>query len=258
VVIADVGATQCETCQVAVNMVFFWACEVTETKAAVVKVPENYVLNVCNATLASVSDDIVSVGLETTQMDQKPWKGVVAHLGKGAAHQVKLDLVFGLAPQIKFYVAKGTGKVNLTGYFQPGPPSDLFELDAEVGVAKPAAVEESSKAADKPQNNNKDKKNKKRAREETKKAPAAPVTWDQAESSDESEETSKPETKVVAKSSPAKQQQQQPKKDKSMDKAENKAPVNAASSEDASGKKKKNKKRRRNANAANGVAANGN
>lgn len=138
-------------------MVHFWASEVTETKAAVVKVPEGFVLNVCNATLASDAGAIVSLGLETTQMDRKNWKGVVAHLGAAAhAHQVKLDLVFGATPQVKFYVAKGAGKVNLTGYFQPGPPADLF--DAAPATATPAKQTQQS--------------SKKRARDE-------PVTWDQ-------------------------------------------------------------------------------
>ncbi|RLN93086.1 hypothetical protein BBJ28_00021824, partial [Nothophytophthora sp. Chile5] len=80
-------------------MVAFWGCEVTETKAAVVTVPEGFVLNVCNVTCGS-SDSAgagVSLALETLQMDKKPWKGVVAHVG-GKTHpwQVKLDLVFGL------------------------------------------------------------------------------------------------------------------------------------------------------------------
>lgn len=135
-------------------MVYFWACEVSESKAAVVKVPEGFVLNVCNATLASDAASSVSLGVETTQMDNKAWKGVVAHLGAAVhAHQVKLDLVF--TTQIKFYVTKGTGKINLTGYFQPGPPADLFE-----GATTEAAAPATSK------------KNKKRARDE-------PVTWDQ-------------------------------------------------------------------------------
>lgn len=142
-------------------MVFFWAGEVTETKAAVVKVPEGFVLNVCNATLAGAdaSAPVVSLGLDTAQMDKKPWKGVVAHLGADT-HQVKLDLVFGAAPQVKFYVAKGTGKVNLTGYFQPGPSAELPEATpaASVVVATKAPATSSN--------------NKKRAREE-------PVTWDQ-------------------------------------------------------------------------------
>lgn len=139
-------------------MVYFWACEVTDTKAAVVKVPEGFVLNVCNATLASTAASDVSLGLETKQMDDNLWKGVVCHLGpKAHVQQVKLDLVFGLVGQIKFYVAGGSGKVNLTGYFQPGPPSDMM-LDEET---IPAVVVAS----------NDFKKSKKRDR--------AAVTWDQ-------------------------------------------------------------------------------
>lgn len=148
-------------------MVYFWACEVSETKAAVVKVPEGFVLNVCNATLSSFSNDAssaVSVGLEAAQMDNKAWKGVVAHLGAAAhAHQVKLDLVFGFAPQVKFYVAKGAGKVNLTGYFQPGPPADLFDNDGSATIASDEKLATSSSSK---------KHNKKRARDEK-------VTWDQ-------------------------------------------------------------------------------
>lgn len=141
-------------------MVYFWACEVSESKTAVVKVPEGLVLNVCNATLASDATASVSLGLETSQMDNKAWKGVVAHLGAAVhAHQVKLDLVF--TTQSKFYVAKGTGKINLTGYFQPGPPADLFESATTTEAAAPATSETQSS-----------KKNKKRVRDE-------PVTWDQ-------------------------------------------------------------------------------
>lgn len=146
---------------VAVSMVYFWACEVSESKSAVVKVPEGFVLNVCNATLASdATVSTVSLGLETSQMENKAWKGVVAHLGAAVhAHQVKLDLVF--TAQSKFYVAKGTGKINLTGYFQPGPPADFFEsATTTTEAATPTSDSQSSK------------KNKKRARDE-------PVTWDQ-------------------------------------------------------------------------------
>lgn len=140
-------------------MVFFWACEVTETKAAAVEVPEGFVLNVCNATAGSLALGDASLGVETLQMDKQPWKGVVAHLGKTAgAFQVKLDLVF--SQKAKFYLAMGSGKVHVTGYFQPGPPSDMFEADIPliVGEAKPAADSHKSK---------------KRARE------ATAITWDQ-------------------------------------------------------------------------------
>ncbi|KAJ0400649.1 hypothetical protein ATCC90586_010580 [Pythium insidiosum] len=161
-------------------MVFFWACEVTETKAAIVKIPEGFVLNVCNATLASfdAKSSVVSLGVETTQMDKTTWKGVVAHLGAAAnAHQYKLDLVFGVAPQLKFYVAKGAGKVHLSGYFQPGPPSDMLEdeLIAEgVEVGSPSDDEETP--APKKQQSQPKKSNKKRARDEE-----TSVTWDQRE-----------------------------------------------------------------------------
>lgn len=143
-------------------MVFFWAAEVTETKATVVQVPAGFVLNVSNAaTSAFPADGAVSLGIETVQMDATPWKGAVAHLGKAAgACQVKLDLVFGAEQKVKFYLAKGQGKVHLTGYFQPGPPSDLFEEDI------PVVVEHAEPA----------KKSKKRARDEPK---ATTVAWDQ-------------------------------------------------------------------------------
>lgn len=141
------------------TMVFFWACEVSETKATAVEVPEGFVLNVCNATSGSFpADAAVSLGVETLQMDKKPWKGVVAHLGKPVgAWQVKLDLVF--SQKVKFYLAKGTGKVHVSGYFQPGPPADLFEDAAAVVVADTDAG----------------KKSKKRAREDGKTS----VSWDQ-------------------------------------------------------------------------------
>ncbi|KAK1932404.1 hypothetical protein P3T76_011988 [Phytophthora citrophthora] len=128
-------------------MVAFWGYEVTETKAAVVDVPEGFVLNVVNAT--STGDAQVALGLETQQLDGKSFKGVVAHLGAKQPLQVKLDLVFG--HKVKFYLAKGSGTVNLTGYFQAGPV-----LEIEEG----ATVSETSK------------KSKKRAREEQK-------SWDE-------------------------------------------------------------------------------
>ncbi|CAI5728149.1 unnamed protein product [Peronospora destructor] len=107
-------------------MVTFWGCDVTETKATVVEVPEGFVLNVCNATCgASNANGQVALGLETQQVDGKVWKGTVAHLGDKQPLQVKLDLVFG--HKVKFYLATGSGDVNLTGYFQLGPSVDLVE-----------------------------------------------------------------------------------------------------------------------------------
>ncbi|GMF65113.1 unnamed protein product [Phytophthora lilii] len=135
-------------------MVAFWACEVTETKAAAVDVPAGFVLNVVNATSGAAADAQLVLGLETQQLDGQSWKGVVAHLGAEQPLQVKLDLVFGR--KVKFYVAKGAGAVNLTGYFQPGPELDLMQ-------------EEARDAA---------KKSKKRAREEKK----AQTSWDEVSS----------------------------------------------------------------------------
>ncbi|KAG7387097.1 hypothetical protein PHYPSEUDO_014751 [Phytophthora pseudosyringae] len=136
----------------------FWGCEVTETKAAVVDVPEGFVLNVVNATCgASSADAQVALGLETQQLDGKAWKGAVAHLGAKQPLQVKLDLVFG--HKVKFYLAKGSGALNLTGYFQPGPAADLLE------------EEETPKVEEAP------KKGKKRAREEKKSWDEGEVLW---------------------------------------------------------------------------------
>ncbi|TDH73452.1 hypothetical protein CCR75_007994 [Bremia lactucae] len=105
-------------------MVSFWGCTVTETKTASVNVPEGFVLNVVNATCdATAADAQVTIGLETNQLDGKAWKGAVAHLGAKQPLQVKLDLVF--AQSVKFYLAKGLGSVNLSGYFQPGPSAGL-------------------------------------------------------------------------------------------------------------------------------------
>ncbi|KAF4042956.1 Nucleoplasmin-like domain-containing protein [Phytophthora infestans] len=138
-------------------MVAFWGCEVTETKAAVVDVPEGFVLNVVNATCGASSVDAqVALGLETQQLDGKVWKDAVAHLGAKQPLQVKLDLVFG--HKVKFYLAKGSGIVNLSGYFQPGPLVDLLE------------EEETSMPSEAP------KKSKKRAREEKKEAQKS---WDE-------------------------------------------------------------------------------
>ncbi|GLD92544.1 hypothetical protein PINS_up001103 [Pythium insidiosum] len=228
-------------------MVFFWACEVTETKAAIVKIPEGFVLNVCNATLASfdAKSSVVSLGVETTQMDKTTWKGVVAHLGAAAnAHQYKLDLVFGVAPQLKFYVAKGTGKVHLSGYFQPGPPSDMLEdeLIAEgIEVGSPSDDEQAAPAPKK-QDAQPKKNNKKRARDEE-----PSVTWDQAASSDSEEEE-----KEVKKAEPAKKQ---PKKEEPKPKAPAQQPKPTAAAPTANGSaesaQKKKKKNRKNKNKGN-------
>ncbi|POM76113.1 hypothetical protein PHPALM_6688 [Phytophthora palmivora] len=163
----------------------FWGCAVTETKAAVVDVPEGFVLNVSNATCSASTDTQVALGLETQQLDGKAWKGVVAYLGAKQPLQVKLDLVFGR--KVKFYLVKGSGSVNLTGYFQPGPSADLFEEETPQIETK---------------------KNKKRSREEKK-------SWDEVSpSSSEAEEVSekkvkaaKPETTTPAK----KEEQKKPK-----------------------------------------------
>ncbi|KUF89573.1 5'-AMP-activated protein kinase subunit gamma [Phytophthora nicotianae] len=148
-------------------MVAFWGCEVTETKAAVVNVPEAFVLNVVNATCGASSLEVqVALGLETQQLDGKAWKGAVAHLGAKQPLQVKLDLVFG--HKVKFYLAKG----SVSGYFQPGPSVDLVEEEAIIPSQAP-------------------KKSKKRAREEKKEAQKA-GTSDSEEVSEEKAKASKP------------------------------------------------------------------
>jgi hypothetical protein len=126
----------------------FWACEVTETKAAVVDVPEGVVLNVCNATSSVASSGAqVALGLETQQLDGKAWKGAVAHLGGSQPLQVKLELVFG--HKVKFYLAQGSGAVNLTGYFQPGPMLEQVEAPKAVDTkASKKRAREEKKAQD--------------------------------------------------------------------------------------------------------------
>ncbi|KAL4161577.1 hypothetical protein PRNP1_002129 [Phytophthora ramorum] len=208
----------------------FWGCKVTETKAAIVEVPEGFVLNVCNATssASNPTDAQLALGLETQQLDGKAWKGAVAHLG-GASQplQVKLDLVFG--HKVKFYVANGSGAVNLTGYFQPGP---VFEEEAPKEETK---------------------KSKKRSREDKK-----PVkSWDEVSSSD-SEEVQ--EKKVKPTAAPAKKEEQKKPKlaETSAKKIEQKKPkqTEAALSNGASptgtSQKKKRKKNKHNKQAADG------
>ncbi|KAE8895371.1 hypothetical protein PF005_g859 [Phytophthora fragariae] len=212
-------------------MVAFWGCEVTETKAAVVDVPEGFVLNVCNATSGvSSADAQVALGLETQQLDGKAWKGAVAHLGGKQPLQVKLDLVFG--HKVKFYLAKGSGAVNLTGYFQPGPPADLFE------------------AEETPKIETANKKSKKRAREEKKeekkKAP---------KSSDEVSEV--PEKKVktdkpAATTPPAKEEQKKPKLADTPANAS--TSTNDAATSGSSQKKKRKKNKNKKHAATNGEA----
>ncbi|KAI9921235.1 hypothetical protein PsorP6_000512 [Peronosclerospora sorghi] len=125
-------------------MVAFWGCEVTETKAAIVEIPEGYVLNACNVTCgASSADTQLALGLETQQLDGKMWKGVAAYVGAKQPLHVKLDLVFG--HKVKFYLAKGSGVVHVTGYFQPGPPTDVVKEEA--GKEEMTAPKQSVKRA---------------------------------------------------------------------------------------------------------------
>ncbi|KAL3667252.1 hypothetical protein V7S43_007485 [Phytophthora oleae] len=198
-------------------MVAFWGYEVTETKAAVVDVPEGFVLNVVNAT--STGDAQVALGLETQQLDGKSFKGVVAHLGAKQPLQVKLDLVFG--HKVKFYLAKGSGAVNLTGYFQAGPVIEIEES---------ATVSETSK------------KSKKRAREEQK-------SWDEVSpSSSDSEEKVKASKPVTT--TPAKKEEQ--KKPKPAETPTNTS-SNPANTEGTS-QKKKRKKHKNKKHVVNGEA----
>jgi hypothetical protein len=155
-------------------MVSFWATEISETKAAIVKIPKGCVLNLCNVTSASYTpnekSNVMSVGVETTLMDHSPWKGVIAHVGSGVnTYQVKIDLVFGLTSQVKFYLAKGCGKVNLSGYFQPGPSVVVDEAEEEEG--------NESKESSLLQQQQTLIKTKKRPREESTKEKT--ITWDQ-------------------------------------------------------------------------------
>ncbi|KAG1689874.1 hypothetical protein DVH05_001907 [Phytophthora capsici] len=198
-------------------MVAFWGYEVTETKAAVVDVPEGFVLNVVNAT--STGDAQVALGLETQQLDGKSFKGVVAHLGAKQPLQVKLDLVFG--HKVKFYLAKGSGAVNLTGYFQAGPVIEIEER---------STVSETSK------------KSKKRGREEQK-------SWDEispsSSDSDEKVKESKPMTTTPVK----KEEQKKPK--------QTETPANTSSNPtntEGTSQKKKRKKNKNKKHAASGEA----
>ncbi|KAI9998905.1 hypothetical protein PInf_003569 [Phytophthora infestans] len=208
-------------------MVAFWGCEVTETKAAVVDVPEGFVLNVVNATCGASSVDAqVALGLETQQLDGKVWKGAVAHLGAKQPLQVKLDLVFG--HKVKFYLAKGSGIVNLSGYFQPGPLVDLLE------------EEETSMPSEAP------KKSKKRAREEMKEAQKS---WDEVSpSSSDSDEVSEKKVKSSI-TTPAKKEDKKPKQAET--------PATTASNPvtpTGTAQKKKRKKSKQKKQAVNGSA----
>ncbi|GMF41970.1 unnamed protein product [Phytophthora fragariaefolia] len=227
-------------------MVAFWGCEVTETKAAAVDVPEGFVLNVCNATSGVASADAqLALGLETQQLDGKAWKGVVAHLGGKQPLTVKLDLVFG--HKVKFYLAKGSGAVNLTGYFQPGPPADLFEVE-ETSMVETVKAENSN-----------GKKSKKRAREE-KMEEKPQKSWDEVRSwnrlgvspsSSGSEEVSAKKTKADKPANttpPAKKEEQKPKS------VETHASASTSNNDAAAGtsQKKKRKKNKHKKQAANG------
>lgn len=137
-------------------MVAFWGCDVTETKAAVVEIPEGFVLNVCNATCGTTNaNGQVALGLETQQIDGKVWKGTVAHLGDKQPLQVKLDLVFG--HKVKFHLAKGSGVVNLTGYFQLGPPIDLVEEKETASNVDASLAQQKSKKRSRTEKKTKEK-----------------------------------------------------------------------------------------------------
>ncbi|KAE9017337.1 hypothetical protein PR002_g13423 [Phytophthora rubi] len=212
-------------------MVAFWGCEVTETKAAVVDVPEGFVLNVCNATSGvSSADAQVALGLETQQLDGKAWKGAVAHLGGKQPLQVKLDLVFG--HKVKFYLAKGSGAVNLTGYFQPGPPADLFEAEETPKI-------ETAKAEATP-----NKKSKKRAREEKKEEKKPQKSSDElSEVPEKKVKTDKP----AATTPPTKEEQ---KKSEPTDTPANASTSNNDAATSGSSQKKKRKKNKNKKHAA--------
>ncbi|CAH0480309.1 unnamed protein product [Peronospora belbahrii] len=161
-------------------MVAFWGCDVTETKDVVVDVSNGIVLNVCNATCGALNtDDQVVLGLETKQVDGKVWKGAVAHLGGKQPLQVKLDLVFDHT--VKFYLSKGSGVVNLTGYFQPVPPMDLFEEEEEKKTCHVEMIPT--------------KTSKKRAREQK---TITEKNWDEDSSSSSDLENKVPEMKMKA------------------------------------------------------------
>uniref|UniRef100_M4BFB5 Nucleoplasmin-like domain-containing protein n=1 Tax=Hyaloperonospora arabidopsidis (strain Emoy2) TaxID=559515 RepID=M4BFB5_HYAAE len=209
-------------------MVAFWACGVTETKAVAVDVPEGFVLNVCNAICdASSTNAQMVLGLETQQLDGKVWKGVVAHLGATQPLQIKLDLVFGR--KVKFYLPKGVGIVNLTGYFQPGPTSAYLIGDE---AEKSAQIEATSA-----------RKGKKRAR--GKKQPDATGQEEVPVSSSDSKDMSKKNAKAVdAKPSTTKQSR------KEVDDVSETASVNPVSPVDTAQKKKRKRKHKK--AAANG------
>ncbi|CAI5733286.1 unnamed protein product [Hyaloperonospora brassicae] len=210
-------------------MVAFWGCGVTETKAVAVDVPEGFVLNVCNATCDTSSTETqLVVGLETQQLDGKVWKGAVAHLGAPQPLQIKLDLVFG--HRVKFYLAKGMGAVNLTGYFQPGPSSAYL---AENEDEDPSQIEATSA-----------RKGKKRAREEKQIEPTGrdEVSALSSHSKNVSEKSAKP---AAAPSSVEK-----PKQKKADESPVVPAPSNPVTSTTGSAHKKKRKKKHKSSAAS--------
>lgn len=119
-------------------MAWFWASSLSESNTVVVEIPDKHVLTVTNATRAVMdpSDGALSVGLETQQLDGSLWKGFVCHFDDGV-HQHKLDLVF--TKKVKFYIANGCGRINLTGYFQAAPPATLTDVK-KTTTLEPAEV----------------------------------------------------------------------------------------------------------------------
>ncbi|RHY82394.1 hypothetical protein DYB37_011662 [Aphanomyces astaci] len=107
-------------------MVHFFGAHVTEAKPLTVTVPEGFVLNVVHASLVSAPEAVV-LSVETTSLDQSLVKVVVGTLRSGTCDQIKLDLVLG-AHKAKFSL-QGHGVVDLSGYFQPGPPEDSTDED---------------------------------------------------------------------------------------------------------------------------------
>ncbi|KAF0755349.1 hypothetical protein AaE_005000 [Aphanomyces astaci] len=112
-------------------MVHFFGAHVTEAKPLTVTVPEGFVLNVVHASLVSAPEAVV-LSVETTSLDQSLVKVVVGTLRSGTCDQIKLDLVLG-AHKAKFSLqghgVGGHGVVDLSGYFQPGPPEDSTDED---------------------------------------------------------------------------------------------------------------------------------
>ena len=101
--------------------VSFWGIVVEEKRMVRVHPRKGLVLNIQMVALETTKTEPCDKCTLYIEVDQKTH--VLCTLRPMQMENVKLDLVFGSDKVIKFGVS-GTGRVHLTGYYQPGPVDD--------------------------------------------------------------------------------------------------------------------------------------